>query len=278
MMEKILVTTDFSTNSKAGLRFALQLASQYKFELTFFHSYYVLIPTGWSNSKISQYKKIEEKKIQNRLNRFVATVYKNTRIRAPKFECVIKSSAFTEINILKYAAENKFSFICTGTRGVGKFKKLFGTTTAKLIKQSHVPVIAVPNNYRLNNISSILYASDLINIGKELEKVIDFARPLNAQVVVLHFNSPNTPIDSKIFEAAVKASSRYDNIKIYIENENQSQSRISIIKSILKKTKSSIMIMFTEQRRNLFQKVFSPSKSVKHSFKTEVPLLVYNKR
>ena len=61
-MEKILVTTDFSANSKAGLRFAIQLASQYKFGLTFFHSYYVLIPTGWSNSKISEYKKIEEKK------------------------------------------------------------------------------------------------------------------------------------------------------------------------------------------------------------------------
>ena len=30
-MGKILVTTDFSANSKAGLRFAIQLASQYKF-------------------------------------------------------------------------------------------------------------------------------------------------------------------------------------------------------------------------------------------------------
>jgi nucleotide-binding universal stress UspA family protein len=277
-MEKILVTTDFSANSKAGLRFAIQLASQHKFELTFFHSYYILIPTGWSNSKISEYKKIEEKKIQNKLNRFVAAVYKNTRIHAPKFECVIKSSAFTEINIRKYAAENKFSFICTSARGVGKFKRLFGTTTAKLIKQSHVPVIAVPNNYRANNISSILYASDLINIGKELKMVIDFARPLKAQVVLLHFNSPNKPIDSKIFEAAVKVTSRYNNIKIYIENENHAQPRISIIKSVLKKTKSSIMIMFTEQKRNLFQKIFAPSKSVKHSFKTEVPLLVYNKR
>ena len=245
--------------------------------MTFFHSYYVLIPTGWSNSKISEYKKIEEKKIQNKLNRFVAAVYKNTRIHAPKFECVIKSSAFTEINIRKYAAENKFSFICTSTRGVGKFKRLFGTTTAKLIKQSHVPVIAVPNNYSANNISSILYASDLISIEKELKKVIDFARPLKAQVAVLHFSSPNKAIDLKIFEAAVKVTSRYNNIKIYIENENHAQSRISIIKSIFKKTKSSIMIMFIEQRRNLFQKIFLPSKSVKHSFKTEVPLLVYNK-
>jgi|SRR5688572_16816025 len=222
VMEKILVTTDFSVNSKAALRFATQLASQNKFELTFFHSYYVLIPTSWSNNKISEYKKIEVKKIQNKLDRF-------------------------------------------------------GTTTAKLIKESHVPVIAVPNNYEANSISSILYASDLLNIGKELKKVIDFARPLKARVVLLHFSSPYKFVDSKMFEARVKNISRYNNIDVHIDNETHDQSRISIIASILKKTKSSMMIMFTEQKRNLFQKIFLSSKSVKHSFKTEAPLLVYNK-
>ena len=108
-MQKILVTTDFSANSKAGLRFAIQLASQHTFALTFFHSFYVLIPTGWSKNKISEYKKTEEKKIQNKLNSFVAAIYKNTGINSPKFECVTKSSVFTENNIRKYAAENKFN-------------------------------------------------------------------------------------------------------------------------------------------------------------------------
>ncbi|HET6721436.1 MAG TPA: universal stress protein [Chitinophagaceae bacterium] len=276
-MEKILVTTDFSANSKAALRFAFQLATQKKFELTFFHSFYVLIPTGWNKNKISEYKKIEEKKIQNKLNRFVAAIYKNTGIDSLKFECVTKSSAFTENNIRKYAEENRFSFICMGTRGVGKFKRLFGTTTAKLIKQSRIPILAVPGNYRSNSISSILYASDLLNIEKELKKVIDFARPLNAQVVLLHFSPPYKFVDSKMFETRVKNISRYENIDVHIENETHDKPGISIITSILKKTKSSMMIMFTEQQRNLFQKIFLSSKSVNHSFKTEVPLLVYNK-
>lgn len=236
-----------------------------------------MIPTGWNKNKISEYKKIEEKKIQNKLNRFVAAIYKNTGIDSLKFECVTKSSAFTENNIRKYAEENRFSFICMGTRGVGKFKRLFGTTTAKLIKQSRIPILAVPGNYRSNSISSILYASDLLNIEKELKKVIDFARPLNAQVVLLHFSPPYKFVDSKMFETRVKNISRYENIDVHIENETHDKPGISIITSILKKTKSSMMIMFTEQQRNLFQKIFLSSKSVNHSFKTEVPLLVYNK-
>jgi len=276
-MQKILVTTDFSANSKAALRFAIQLATQNKFALTFFHSFYILIPTGWSKNKISEYKKTEEQRIQNRLDSFVAAIYKNTGINSPKFECVTKNSAFTENNIRKYAEENRFGFICTGTRGIGKFKRLFGTTTAKLIKQSRVPILAVPGNYKPDTISGILYASDLVNIEKELKKVIDFARPLKAQVVLLHFSPPYKFVDSKMFESRVKNISRYDNIEVHIENEDHDQPRASIVASILKKTKSSMMIMFTEQRKSLFEKIFLSSKSVRHSFKTEVPLLVYNK-
>ena len=70
-MEKILVTTDLSDKSKAGLRFAIQLASQRKFDLTFFHSYNILIPTSWNIARIEAYEKVEAKKIQDKLNLFV---------------------------------------------------------------------------------------------------------------------------------------------------------------------------------------------------------------
>ncbi|MDB5241021.1 MAG: Universal stress protein family [Spirosoma sp.] len=36
-MKKILVTTEFSANSRAALRFAIQLASQSEVALTFLH-------------------------------------------------------------------------------------------------------------------------------------------------------------------------------------------------------------------------------------------------
>ena len=49
-MKKILVTTDFSNASKAGMRFAIQLATQMEVELVFFYcfesGYYTYIPGG----------------------------------------------------------------------------------------------------------------------------------------------------------------------------------------------------------------------------------------
>jgi len=46
VMKKILVTKDFSTHSKAGLRFAMQLATQTEVELVFFHCFQAPIPTS----------------------------------------------------------------------------------------------------------------------------------------------------------------------------------------------------------------------------------------
>ena len=54
-MNKILVTTDFSVNSKAGLKFAIQLASQHNYDLTFLHVYYIMKPTSWSKKTFEDY-------------------------------------------------------------------------------------------------------------------------------------------------------------------------------------------------------------------------------
>ena len=276
-MDKILVTTDFSSNSKAGLRFAIQLASQHKYELTFFHSYYIMKPTSWNDATFEAYEKIETDKIQKKMNQFVKSVYKTIGLVSKNIKCVIKSSVYTDSNIRDYALENKFSFICISTRGAGRIQKIFGTNTSNLINHSTVPVIAIPHNYRLSKITSILYSSDLVNLEKELKSVVAFAKPLGAKVELLHFTSPlETIIDSKIIQMAVKKLSKYD-ITLNIKNTDFIQTMIASIETAIKKTKPSMMIMFTVQNRNLYQKIFLASKSAEYSFKAKVPLLVFNK-
>ena len=145
LMKKILVTTDFSSNSKAGLRFAIQLASQDDYKLTFFHSYHIMRPTGWSEKVFESFEKSESEKIKRKLCRFVDSVYKSMGVTPINTEYVIRHSFITDGNIIQYAANNKFSYICISRRGSAKHKRIFGTNTSNLIDQSEVPVIAVPN-------------------------------------------------------------------------------------------------------------------------------------
>ncbi len=274
-MDKILVTTDFSSNSKSGLRFAIQLASQHNYELTFFHSYTVSKPSAWSKSRSATYEKQEAELIQKKLNRFVDAVYKSMGISAKNKKCVIHNSADSDIR--EYANQNKFTFICISTRGAGTLQKIFGTTTSDLINNSIVPVIAIPHNYRPGKITSILYASDLANLEKELKKVVAFTKPLKAKVELLHFHYPaEMKNNKKAMGEAAKAFSKHD-IKVHFEDINLASTLILNIEASIKKSKPSMMVMFTQQNRSFFEKIFLSSKSAEYSFNAKIPLLVFNK-
>ena len=276
-MKKILVTTDFSDKSKAGLLFAIQLAAQNKYDLTFFHVYHILTPTAWNFVQIEKYEKEQVEIIQDKLNVFVEEIYRSLLLSKSNKKCVIKSAVFPQSVIMEYAAENKFDFICISTRGAGKLERFLGTNTANLINHSDVPVIAVPYNYKKSKITSILYASDLTNFEKEIKSVVAFAKPLKSTIELLHFTSPlETIIDPKVIEIAVKKLSKFE-VKLNIKNTDFVKSMVANIETAIKKTKPSIVIMFTEQNRSLFQKIFLSSKSAEYSFNAKVLLLVFNK-
>ena len=276
-MKKILVTTDFSENSKAGLYFAIQLASQNDYELTFFNTYHILTPTAWNEVRVGGYEKDEAEKIEEKLNAFVEETYKGINETAAPYKCVIKSSVFADSCIREYAAENNFDFICISTRGAGAVKRLLGTNTANLINNSEVPVIAIPHNYEKRAITSILYVSDLLNYENEILKVIAFAEPLKATVELLHLTSaPDKKEDLALTDSAIKAITNY-NVNFQTTPRNPNDSLVSDIEVAVKSIQPSVMVMFTEQNRNWFEKIFLSSKSAEYSFDAKVPLLVFHK-
>jgi len=276
-MKTLLATTDFSENSKAGLHFSIQLASQNNFDIIFFHTYHVVIPTSWNAARIEGYERDEAEIIQRKLEVFIGNVYKDLNITSAKYTCVIKSSVFIDTTIREYAEENNVDFICICTKGAGNFKRLLGTNTGNLINNSAVPVIAVPHNYKSATITNILYVSDLFNYENEIAKVIEFAEPLKASVELLHLTSAQEKTaDLAIIENAIKKID-YHNVDFKTIPRNPDNSLVSDIEVAVKEIAPSVMIMFTEQNRGWFEKIFLSSKSAEYSFNAKVPLLVFHK-
>lgn len=71
IMNKILITTDFSSNSKAGLRFAIQMASQHNYSLTFFHSYHLLRPTNGTIRFMNRLRRLNPQKSKENFARLL---------------------------------------------------------------------------------------------------------------------------------------------------------------------------------------------------------------
>ncbi len=276
-MQKILVTTDLLEDSKAGIQFAIQLAEQNEIQLTFFHAFYILKPTNWNEKDVNVFENEEENKLQKQLNEFVDDIYKEMNVVNENKRCVIDSSLATDSDIVDYAQSNNFDLICISTKGGGTFQRFFGTNTSNLITHSLIPVIAVPQNYYNAPITSILYASDLVNLAKELPQVVNFAKMFDANVNVLHINYATEPNSQKI--AASKLISEYNNPKIHLNivDAGFTDSLITNIEAMIDDIRPSILIMFTEQHRNFFEKMFLASKAAGYSFNAKVPLLVFPK-
>ena len=276
-MKKILVTTDFSANSKAAMQFAIQLASQCDVELTFLHVQHIMRMTSWNEATYSAYEKSEIAQARKTLDSVVDSVYDHLKLNPVNQQCVIENSPFVDSTIMAYAADHAFDYICISARGAGMMEKLFGTTTANLIGQSSVPVIAVPGTYRAAKLASVLYASDLSNLSNQLTRVVAFAEPIAATIELLHFSMPSDPVtDPEIICSAVQKYTDYP-VTIHLQPRDFETTLTADIDAVIKAQKPSLMVMFTTQKNGFFDRLFLSSNSVDYSFLTTIPLLVFGK-
>ena len=277
-MKKILVPTDFSANSKSGVQFAIHWAARQKIELIFVHVLHALRATRWSDSYFEKYAEQEEKRCRTKFEQFIAGTYRQMNVKPGKYSSLIIHGVSADITILDYCRRHPgIDYICISTRGAGKFKKIFGTNTGNLITKSEIPVLAVPKNYKVADINSVLYATDLRNYTEEIKKVVAFAQPLKTQIEVLHFTWPDEiPLDEKTIQVALKKQFQFG-LKLHFEKNAAAHSLIENLQNQIRIRKPSVVVMFTNQKRTFFQKLFLSSKSEELSFEAKVPLLVFNK-
>ncbi len=276
-MKKILVTTDFSPNSTSGLLFAAQLATQMPAELTFCHILHILRPTSWDDATFQMHKDAEIEKAHTELVDFVSDFYKNAGIQLENSQYLVEDNASTGTAVSQYALKNTFDYICISTRGAGFVKKIVGNNTSMLIKNAEVPVITVPHHYQSQSpVSHILYASDLKHLEAELNKVVDFAKPLAAKVELLHFNTIAESLESEAVQATIAQFLDYK-VEVHLENTDYVKSLVVNIQAAVEKSGASMLVMFTEQNRTFFQKIFVSSKAAEYSFDSKVPMLTFKR-
>lgn len=274
---KILVTTDLSTNSKAGIRFALQLASQYQCELTFFYAYHLRKPT-WNDATYNSFADSEHQKSLVALTDFVKVVAADIDITSFQINYYIQESLFLPHHIIEYALLHEYNFICISRRGASWHRKLFGSVSKALIKESAIPVMVIPPEYRRRKIKNVLYASDLSNFETELKKVVNFAAPLQLKIEIFHFRLPSDTLANKkaLVENTLRKFSA-KSIHFYEENYDFSLSLLEHLLKIVKKINPSVIVVFTDQQRDLFERLFTGSNAAALSSLAKWPVLVFRK-
>ena len=276
-MEKIVVTTDLSANSRAGMRYAIQLARQRNAELIFLHVHFVLRASMWSDELYAHYVKEMQEAIMDELPGFVKSVYHTMKVPAEGYRLELVNKIDTVDSIISFAQSVQADYIIISTRGAGKLKKLYGTNTSSLISKSPLPVICVPSTFRVKPIGKLLYASDMTDYEQELKQVVSFARPINATIEMLHVAYPfELILDKQLAEQSLKNKVGYD-VNLHYTGHSNDAPLMELIEAAVKSSKTDLLVMFTNQERSFFERVFLSSSAQTYSFNAKVPLLSFRK-
>jgi nucleotide-binding universal stress UspA family protein len=279
MPNKIVVPTDFSANSKAGIRFAIQLASQNpaSTDLVFYHCMELLKPMRWTDAQYASYVKKHLDSTRDQLVLFVEKTCEQMGAKKPKFECVVREESDPKKAVIEFAKEIKASAICMATRGAGKLKKIIGTNSSGILATSPVPVYVIPSTYRKGTVKDIIYASDLENVPAELKRVNEVARPLKANVAVYHYTEKIEEPATRKKLLLVQDGNKKAGVAFHFQKLEDDQTFAEQLETDLRKSKASMAVLFTNQKRGWFDKVFQSSQSAEVSFNSKVPLLVFAK-
>ncbi len=269
---KIIVTTDFSENSRSGLRMAAVLARALHAELHFVHICFIPGKPGEDEQTHRQRVKQESEQLLHQLRTFVKP-FLNYLDEKDTVRYHIVDSFLTESGILSIQKKIRAGLICLSTRGAGKLPKLLGTTAANLLSQSSVPVLIVPCHYRMRPLKSIIYFCDLENPQEELKQLLPFSSQLKIPIETVHFTNQVKSEKEEIFQK-IKTGADVRFIRLPMQRRSLTKNMLNYAEQHT----TALIAMFTRERRTFLQRLFSHSRAEDLAFHTRIPLLVFHKK
>ncbi len=280
-MKTILVPTDFSECSADAVKYAIHFAEKTQRKLLFFHSTFILIPTrGTAAAYLNAVKSEKELKLRI-LTEFIDKTYhslkKKRDVNNTKFLVAFETSVIA--GITKTINDQFIDLIIIGTHGASGFRKLFiGSNTATVIERCYCQVLAIPHNYKFDGIKTIAYAcADLNNLKKELKQVIKISQKLEASLAIFYITNDveslinNDKFNSEVFVKSLSEHFKFHNMSLDIV-DGEKNILVNTIENFVHLNKPDILAMLTH-KRNVFEKIFSFSKTMEISYQLSVPLL-----
>ena len=192
-----------------------------------------------------------------------------------KFKSVLAHTVATAVT--SYTSKNPANMVVMGSRGASALKKVrLGGTTVSVIDDCEVPVLAIPEKAVFKNLQKIVYASDLKNVQKELDIIIEFASIYGSHIHVIHV----VPALDKKAEAEVKKmedvlqKTKYGKIDFRVIIDDDIPAAID---GFIRDSKSDLLTTFTHHL-SLYEKLFARSVTRTLAYLGTIPLLAIKHR
>jgi nucleotide-binding universal stress UspA family protein len=288
VVRRILVPVDFSSLSLHACRFAVNLAQKYKAEVKLLHVFY--------NPAINITPYDEHYSYQVKLSNNLREIEKNARTSMVKLEQKLiswsKNEKITDVKIttgfangeaadeiLTYCQKYRPAIIIMGTRGLTKGTHPMGRVTTRIIENSTIPVLALPDGSvkKIDDLNSLLYATDFDPSDySAINRLLNMLTPLNIQLHCVHvsvgYKKPWDPV--KMDELKQHLTREYQEKKLKFE-VIVSDNIVYGIESYIRNNGIDAIAVISHKRGTL-EKMFAPSMTKKIFSETGKPLFVFH--
>lgn len=271
----LVLLTDFSPLSKVAMQYAIKMAAPLHAHFTVLNIVRIDgVPKA--NLKSRQIEKSISQISQEEGNKLVQELRNQIKGEYTIEFKPVRARTVAEM-VRKYVAKHPTNMVVMGLQGASALKKArLGGTTVSVIDECTVPVLAIPEFASYRNLQHIVYASDLKNIQKELEVIVEFAKIYGSTVHMIHV----APVMDKKVEASVNQVNetinkiQYDKLdfKLILE-EDITQA----IDQYIKKTKADLLTTFTH-KLSLEEKIFGKSVTRRLAYQGTIPLLAVKRK
>ena len=113
--------------------------------------------------------------------------------------------------------------------------------------------------------------------GKEVKLSTEFAKSIGAELGLLHIQAPeDLSLDPGLIKQMIKRISDYP-LKLHFKNWLLKKTLMENIQLTIEELKPSMLILFTDQDKNLVEKLLFPSFTREYVLLADIPLLIYKK-
>lgn len=196
-MKNILVPTDFSDQAEKALKVAAQLARKFDGEIFLLHMLelplQLIDPIGGGGQNMPE-AIFFMKLAHQRFNKIMKEPY----LEGIKVHETVEFHRAFE-GIMEIGKEKKCDLIVMGSHGSSGFQEMFiGSNTEKVVRHSEIPVLVIKNEIEDFDIGNFIFATDAKKIHSNiLEKAVNFAKTMGAELHLLFVNTPNDFVTSK---------------------------------------------------------------------------------
>ena len=288
-LQRILVPIDFSDYSVNACRYAIGLAEKLNAEIKLMHVYYNPVINSMPLTDTYYYQvNMDEiiREIEIRAKSSMEEFYKDLKekierdnIQGVKIDYALVSGIASE-EIISMSEQYKPDVIIIGSRGQGERENdLIGSVTAKIIEDTKVPVLVIPEDSLYQGIATIniLYATNFDDSDyKALKKLMNIMSPFDIRFYCVHIGTQESNVWDKVKMDGLKEKllSQYNDYEIeclIIEEDDF----FKALQEIIREKRIDIISLVTH-KRNLITKLLNPSVARKVLFHTNIPFLVFH--